>query len=374
MLRGMKRMSRTTTPRLTNRAIVTAVLLPVRVVRRSYTRIRHRWNLLANYLYDLRRFKRYGSPDRALSLAGQQQAYLLMLAHSLEKGMTLPSPRLGFGRDKLQILLTQTAAYIRNHGDDWASQTAIQVIEAYLAFHANTTEAASLNVIATEVAALRSASRRWDPAVRGGTLPLHDSSAAEVNPLSIEAFLRSRHSIRHFRQQAVPLALIERAVALAQTTPSVCNRQAGRVHVIPRSAFADHVLQLQNGNRGFGNTASHVVVITSDVRCFLSIDERNQMWVDGGLFAMTLVHAFHGLGVGTCFLNWSADKERDTALRRRLPIPDWENVITMLAIGYAEDHIKACVSQRRPLGEVLTVHGVHSGALDIEVQRHTTRE
>ena len=44
-------------------------------------------------------------------------------------------------------------------------------------------------------------------------------------------FFASRYSVRQFAEEPVPLALIETAVRLAQKTPSVCNRQSGRVHL-----------------------------------------------------------------------------------------------------------------------------------------------
>lgn len=330
----------------------------LRHVRKRLASFRHRRFLWENYSYDFRRFTRYGSPDRSLPLPRQQQAFLLMLAHSLEKGLALPAPREGFGQDKLKMLLDRLDIYIRENGDDWASQTSIEAVEAYLGFHSGTPIAAALEDVAARVANLRATSRKWRPDVGGGTMPVRDVSPPMAGrPFPIDDFLRSRHSVRNFRHDVVPNDDICHAVELAKTAPSVCNRQAGRVHVIPRSSFANHVLELQDGNRGFGNTASHILVVTVDLRCFLSVGERNQMWVDGGLFAMTLVYALHGLGIGTCFLNWSADMNRDATLRQRLAVPEWENVVTMLAIGFVPESAQVCVSQRRPLDEVLTFHG-----------------
>jgi hypothetical protein len=48
-------------------------------------------------------------------------------------------------------------------------------------------------------------------------------------------------------------------------------------------------LSYQNGNSGFGHTVPALFVITSDMRIFEKSGERNQGWVDGGLFAMALV-------------------------------------------------------------------------------------
>lgn len=347
--------------RLRESRFMTTAMAALRRIRKRISQWRHRRILRANYTYDYERFTRHGSSDRSLPLPSQQQAFLLMLTHSVEKGLAMPAPRPGFGQDKLRILLDRLESYIQENGDDWASQTGIKAVEAYLAFHSGTPVAASLHPLATRAAALKASSRAWRPDVNGGTIPLRPlratSRPAAAGSFPIDEFLRARHSIRNFRNDDVPQDAIFHAVELAQTAPSVCNRQSGRVHVIPRSSFADQVLELQDGNRGFGNTASHILVITVDLRCFLSIGERNQMWVDGGLFAMTLVYALHGLGVGTCLLNWSADMSRDLRLRQRLSIPEWENVVTMLAIGYVPESAQACVSQRRPLDEVLRFHG-----------------
>lgn len=332
------------------------LLRAVRTLRKLIARMRNKRALRKNYAYDYRRFCRFGSADRSLPLPQQQQAFLVMLAHSLEKGLALPAPKPGFGQDKLRMLLDRLETYIRQYGGDWASQTSIEAIEAYIAFHAGTPIATTLEPIVARVAALRTASRNWQPCVGGGTKPIQHTACFDPTTFSIERFLQSRHSVRNFHSDVVPREVVQQAISLAQTAPSVCNRQAGRVHVIPRSPLANHVLALQDGNRGFGDTASHILIITVDLRCFLSIGERNQMWIDGGLFAMTLVHAFHGLGVGTCFLNWSADMLRDRQLRQRLPLPEWENVITMLAIGYVTEGAQACISQRRPLEEVLRYH------------------
>jgi NADH-quinone oxidoreductase subunit A len=95
------------------------------------------------------------------------------------------------------------------------------------------------------------------------------------------------------------------------------------------------VLARQSGNRGFGHTASHVLVISADLRAFVFAHERNQCWVDGGLFSMSLVYAFHALGLGTCCLNWSVAREDDRRLRRAAGLADHENVVMMLAIAAA---------------------------------------
>lgn len=96
-------------------------------------------------------------------------------------------------------------------------------------------------------------------------------------------------------------------------------------------------MSYQNGNSGFGHTVPALFVITSDMRIFEKSGERNQGWVDGGLFAMALVYALHALGLGACMLNWSQDHDQDDALRAAFEIPD---------------DLLVAQSPRRPVGDV----------------------
>ncbi|NKW01242.1 hypothetical protein GS922_07610 [Rhodococcus hoagii] len=73
-----------------------------------------------------------------------------------------------------------------------------------------------------------------------------------------------------------------------------------------------------------------------DLRSFLTSGERNQVFIDGGLFSMNLVHGLLARGVGTCCLNWSVDAPQDAKLRRALNLPPHEVVIMMIALGYPE--------------------------------------
>lgn len=169
-----------------------------------------------------------------------------------------------------------------------------------------------------------------------------------------EKFFLSRHSVRDFRPDPVPHALLERAVTLAMKTPSVCNRQAWHVYQMDARASIDRALALQNGNRGFGHEVPCLLIITADLRAFDTHGERFQHWVDGGLFAMSLSLALHSLGLASCFLNWSRGARDDRRLRKVVALDGAHTVITMMAVGYARESLKVCYSARRPVQSILT--------------------
>ena len=113
------------------------------------------------------------------------------------------------------------------------------------------------------------------------------------------------------------------------------------------------VLAIQMGSSGFGHLASSVIVVTSDLRCFFRNGEQKQPFVDGGIFLMSLILAFHSLGIGSCALNWSVDRQQDTALREFIGLPDHEVVIALLAVGMLSEEYEVAESRRRPVSEII---------------------
>jgi nitroreductase len=82
--------------------------------------------------------------------------------------------------------------------------------------------------------------------------------------------------------------------------------------------------------------------------------ERNQLWIDGGLFSMALLYALQSLGLASCCLNlcipWTVEKK----LAKIYRLPASERPIMMIAVGYLPDSVLVAHSQRKPLNTVLT--------------------
>ena len=116
------------------------------------------------------------------------------------------------------------------------------------------------------------------------------------------------------------------------------------------------VLGLQGGNRGFAEQVDKLLVVTSELGCFLSVGERNQCWVEGGLFAMALILGLHAQGLGTCCLNWAKKPAEDVELRRLIAIPADQRVVMMIAVGHLPEKFRVTHSPRRKLEEILHRH------------------
>ena len=170
-------------------------------------------------------------------------------------------------------------------------------------------------------------------------------------------FFATRRSIRDFDVSRVPaLEDLVGAVELARNTPSVCNRQGFRVHIYRDRPTIDRILQIQGGATGFNDTVPTVAVVTARRALFVGPMERNQRWVDGGLFAMTLVWAFHAIGLGTCMLNWSMGLRSSDRLRAAADIPDGEDIVVLLAIGHPRSGARVARSEKRSISDLAHFH------------------
>lgn len=167
---------------------------------------------------------------------------------------------------------------------------------------------------------------------------------------------QSRRSVRDFDPDVeVPEATVLAAVETSLLTPSVCNRQPWQVYILRDPDVRARALALQNGNAGFRDAIPVVAVVTVDRRLFSGAGERNQRWVDGGLFAMSLVWALQDEGLSTCMLNWSVRRRQTRRLRDVVGFGSFEDVVVMMAIGYARAGHRVARSPRRSIAEVARV-------------------
>lgn len=328
--------------------------LPVgwqRLLRRQYRTVRDGAKLVAAAAYDARNYARgsglLGNADREVLKTRIIKSY-----HRIEKGLALPMPRPGFGVDAITLLIDDSTLYLSRHGGDWTTTAALQALDQYCVF--NRAHGRDTRAIEERITTLRQLAQplAGEP-VLGGVMQVDRRAVLAAAQVPFAEFVRHRHSVRQFASRPVDTALIEEAVRQAQYSPSVCNREGVQVYVIEGEDRVRELLAYQNGNRGFGDSAGAVLVITARQAAFHTVGERYQAWIDGGLFAMTLVYALHAQGLGTCCLNWSVEPTVDRAFKRAAGLPPHDVVVMFLAVGHLPDHFTVARSARRPLSEVL---------------------
>lgn len=319
-------------------------------VVRAYRHGRDSLRLMQASIYDCRMFRRHSGLLHE-SRQTVQDAMITRTYHRIEKGLALPDPRPGFGRIVVDQLATEVAAYQSAFSPDRTTRIALNTIKEYVAFN----EASGVPMADVRAIWDRLATCQGSVAAHGegGTRHVDRASILADARLDLRRFFAARHSVRNFSADPIMPEVLEAAVRMAQSAPSVCNRQAGRVYYTRDPVVMQRLLAHQNGNRGFGDRIDTLLVVTVSLDCFLTVGERYQSWIDGGLFAMTLIYALHSLGVGTCCLNWSVEPAVDQRFKAESGIPEGDAVIMLLAAGMLPDEFKVAASPRRPIDEVL---------------------
>ena len=279
-------------------------------------------------------------------------AEIVMGYHVLEKGLTMPHRRLGFGKGAVVHLINLIESFEQRFGDDPQVIHAIGVLSAYRELHRSADQHADDTILYQRLNAFL----RAHPNVPTAVEP-HVTKAEffESKDAPFPAFAASRHVVRHFAG-AVPKETVDAAVSLALTAPSACNRQPVRVHVIDSPELRDKLFALQGGARGFGADADKVIVVTSDLSSVRWSWERHDCYTNGGIFVMNLCYALHYYGVAHCILHWSVAPKTDRTVHGLLNIPANEAIVQVLACGLPPDTFDVAASPRRSLDEIVTWH------------------
>jgi nitroreductase len=305
---------------------------------------------------DDNRFLASYAQNRVSRHHGNARALMMFHSHGLEKGLSRSSNfRPGFGQATVPLLAAEMNKWIDQGGgtDDSFFKIAASVMNTYFERHR------AFDMELSDLRALFN-SKVWDAiekaeAGKGGALPAAEAREEEVVGAVQRSFLEvafGRRSVREFTTQPVSDADIQSAVRVAMQAPSVCNRQSWRVHVFEDQALMQAALDLQGGFRGYA-MPPRLLLVTSDLTAFLMAVERNQPYIDGGLFLMMLMLGLQQMGLGSCPLNTAMSKERESSVRKILRIPDSEVFIAFVAVGHYDQGVLVPKSTRIPVEEVV---------------------
>jgi nitroreductase len=231
-----------------------------------------------------------------------------------------------------------------------------------------------------------------DPAL--GALPF----AAGARALTVEEALLSRRSIRAFRPDPVPRGVVAEILALASRAPSGTNIQPWKVRVLAgkaRDNLSAAMLEAyaNKGEDGFkppynyypvkwrdpylarrrkvgwdlygllgltrdnkegmaGQHARNFMFFGAPVALIFTMDADMELgsWLDYGMFLENIMIAARGMGLDTC--PQAAIAHAHLVVREQLRIPESENIVCGMALGYADPGAieNTLVTVREPVG------------------------
>ena len=226
--------------------------------------------------------------------------------------------------------------------------------------------------------------------------------------MHIDQALRERRSVRAFRPDPVPRALVEEILEAASRAPSGTNIQPWKVHVVAgetrarleREVLAHRDTQPADDGAEFARHSKRKEPYTTrmrklgkDMYTLLGVPKgdpaanwaqwgRNYQFFDApvgliftidkdldamsfldiGIFMQSFMLAAKARGLDTCAQG--AWNNYWTATRRVLGVPEDEYIVCGISLGYADETapVNALVSEREPLEAFATFHGFEVAA------------
>ena len=310
--------------------------------------LRFLWEYLNDFAVTIRYNTYSPFEDRNLRLYYR----LIIFSHAIEKGLSLASPRALFGREKILSIIDMARRYDALDSK-FPLEMASGALHDYIEIHK---KQGVVDPFLEEVKSYL----RDEPAFagiepKGGYKRL--SELKHVLPKETEryvGFLESRYSCRHYEPSTVSQDLVEKIIKTAQAAPSQCNRQSVRIHFYTNKTKIENLLAMQGGAGGFVQGVYNLFVVTFEVTAWGGYGQRNQGYVDCGLFAQQLFLACHANGIGACPLNLAVDNAKEKKIKKLANIHPRERLAMMISFGYpGKLDLKAARSARLPLRTVL---------------------
>lgn len=311
--------------------------------------------LAKNCFYDFNRYRTFCVASGRMELQNRL-ARITALYHVLEKGLSFRNSRALFGKANVTQLFIELTSYLDAGGspDVVEFQSALNVLSRYVDKHAGAefVEDPYIKEVRRSFDSL--SNHRIEGIADGGWIDCAKKDIQQRAKGEFPEMALSRYSVRDFTEDPVVAEVIEKAVVWAQKCPSVCNRQSSRVHALRDKKIMADVLEIQGGTRGFAEQIDVLLLVAGDLRVFFGATERNQVYLDAGIFCMSLLYGLHYQGVGACPLHWCVTPKQDRLMRKVVKIPAGETVTTLIAVGNLPEQYKVAHSQRRNSKDVLS--------------------
>jgi nitroreductase len=282
------------------------------------------------------------------------ESRLMVAYHRVEKALAFRDVRPGFGKQVAGELASDLQTYIDDYGFDEIAIRSLRVLKHYVDYNEGQgiPNDALSEIVDSCTAQTPSKFRNFthDPVI-----VKYRKEIIKATNIDFARFVGSRHSIRDFVCEPVDIRKIKAAVELANRTPSSCNRQPWCVHVY-REKEKEHMLRLNSGHGGFTHSIDTLLVVTGDPLYYPTGRERNQVFIDLGMFSMSLVLSLHHQQLGVCTMATCVSGEEEDHIKHVGNIDPAHRLIMMLAVGNIPEKLKVPTSARRDISSIFRIH------------------
>lgn len=161
--------------------------------------------------------------------------------------------------------------------------------------------------------------------------------------------IKSRRSIRKFKEEKVDHDTIHKIIEAARMSPSWKNTQIVRYNIVEDNSILENianncVLDFEYNQKTISKAPQLVVISMVEKRCgyerdgsFTTSKEDRWEMYDAGIASQTFCLAAHDMGIGTVILG-IFDEEK---IAKEISLPEGQKVAALIAMGYPNQECEA---------------------------------
>ena len=161
-----------------------------------------------------------------------------------------------------------------------------------------------------------------------------------------------RRSVRWYLNKAVSRDLIDKALKIANLSPSACNRQPYYYRIIKNSELVKKVVKIPLGTGGYEHNIGTIALLIGDLSALKHDRDRHLIYIDASLSAMAFMYALETLNLSSCPINWGENPKLECRIRKLVKLEPYERIIMLISIGFPDPSGKVAFSKKKSLDEL----------------------
>lgn len=272
---------------------------------------------------------------------------IMLLVHSLEKGMCMPDPR-PFGFDKVREMIALLNRYPDRETFEY--KLGVSVLSEWKNFFErhNWQKEPCFDAVCSFLE-----SRNVERIHCG--VRQYSYQTSESNGEAFDRVVLSRHSVRNYQNKPLQSEDLDLAIKAFVETPTACNRQMCRLIRITDNRIKEALDNTIIGLPGFNRRTVNYFIVTYDLAAFAYSGERQQGMFNAGLCTMNFINGLHARGIGSCCLQWSNKRSEDIKIRGMLNLRSSERIGVVVGCGYYLNENEIPYSARRNNEDIFRV-------------------
>lgn len=180
----------------------------------------------------------------------------------------------------------------------------------------------------------------------GGCEKLSRSEIFAHNDFDWGEFVRTRHSIRSFKDTIISREKIYDIIRDTEYCPSACNRQPCKVYFSENPATIAKIIKCVP-DQFVAKGVHDCFIVTCDRNLLFNMEFNDQEFVNTGIFLGYLVLSIHSHGLGSCLFQFLQVDSRQDRIRKLFGISSSEVVVAFVGFGELDDeNYIACAARK----------------------------